>query len=97
LEALIAAREISIWFYKTFIDTGLEPGPFRPPPNPANAELALKRELESLRERNPLVAVGSHGVGWREGSGGEGKTSRAGQPTRSIVCTADHWKTPFVE
>lgn len=35
LKALIAAREIAIWFFRTFRNSKFQPGPYRPPAHAA--------------------------------------------------------------
>lgn len=50
LRALISAREISLWFHRTFKDPGFSDGAFRPPSNPKDIEEGLRKELEDLRE-----------------------------------------------
>src|SRR5262249_17459111 len=50
------ARKLAIWFHKSFGgDTHFKAGPFVPPPEPHEAERALRTELERLREE--LVAA----------------------------------------
>ena len=44
-------RQVAIWFHKTITrDTSFRPGPFLPPPDPTDAEEALREELHFLRE-----------------------------------------------
>ncbi len=44
------ARQIAIWFHRTFGKaTSFKPGPFTPPPNSANLEKELRDELDQLR------------------------------------------------
>lgn len=49
LTTLKLAREIGVWFYRTFSDSSFSPGPFVPPPDPAAATKLLVDELERLR------------------------------------------------
>jgi len=52
LAALKVARQIGIWFHRTFgNDPNFKPGPFIPPPDPAQANVALHEELEGLRAK----------------------------------------------
>lgn len=50
LSTLKIARQLGVWFQRTFADTGFAPGPFVPPPDPAAATQALHEELERLRQ-----------------------------------------------
>jgi hypothetical protein len=51
LTHLKVARELGIWFHRTFgSDRKFSPGPFVPPPDPAAATTALHQELTRLRE-----------------------------------------------
>jgi type I restriction enzyme R subunit len=44
-------RQVAIWFHKTVTkDTSFKPGPFVPPPDPADADESLRDELMCLRE-----------------------------------------------
>lgn len=49
LTTLKLARELGVWFYRTFSDPRFSPGPFVPPPDPSAATKALLDELERLR------------------------------------------------
>ena len=50
LTTLKLARELSVWFHKTFSRLpDFKPGPFIPPPPPDNAEASLREELAGLR------------------------------------------------
>jgi type I restriction enzyme R subunit len=49
LSALKIARQLGIWFYRTFAGKPISSGPFLPPPDPAAATKALHEELERLR------------------------------------------------
>jgi type I restriction enzyme, R subunit len=50
LTTLKVARELSVWFHRTFGHSpGFKPGPFVPPPPPESAEASLREELASLR------------------------------------------------
>jgi type I restriction enzyme R subunit len=52
LSALKFARQLAIWFHRTY---GKKPdfksGPFVPPPEPIDATVALREEIETLRRR----------------------------------------------
>jgi len=51
LNALKIARQLAIWFHRAFgDDPQFAPGPFVPPRTPEDAETALVKELEQLRE-----------------------------------------------
>lgn len=51
LTALKLARQLGIWFHKTVSrNQSFNPGPFQPPPDPADATKALYGELQELRE-----------------------------------------------
>lgn len=58
LANLKIARQLAIWFHRTFgSDAKFKPGPFAPPPDPNAASKALKEELERLRnERDALLS-----------------------------------------
>ena len=50
LTALKVARELSVWFHRTFSpDRHFSSGPFVPPPDPADVTASLHEELERLR------------------------------------------------
>lgn len=49
LTSLKIARQLGIWFYRTFAGKQITPGPFVPPPDPTAATQALSEELERLR------------------------------------------------
>src|SRR5579862_2387448 len=49
LTTLKLARELGIWFHRTFSDKKFVAGAFVPPPDPAAATKALQEELERLR------------------------------------------------
>ncbi|MET3842061.1 type I restriction-modification system endonuclease [Bradyrhizobium sp. OAE829] len=49
LSCLKMARQLAIWFYRTFDDQNLKPGPFQPPHAPVDASAELMIELERLR------------------------------------------------
>jgi type I restriction enzyme, R subunit len=50
LASLKIARQLAIWFYRTFKgDPKFSPGPFTPPPDPAAASKAIHEELARLR------------------------------------------------
>src|ERR1019366_1186739 len=50
LSTLKMARQLGIWFERTFGDARFSAGPFVPPPDPAAATAALHEELERLRQ-----------------------------------------------
>ncbi len=50
LSTLKIARQLGIWFERTFGDTRFSAGAFVPPPDPAAATTALHEELERLRQ-----------------------------------------------
>ena len=50
LYQLKTVRKVAVWFFKTFYDRHFKAGAFVPPPNPADADEALKSELERLRD-----------------------------------------------
>jgi type I restriction enzyme R subunit len=49
LNALKVARQLAVWFHRTFGDRGFKPGPFQPPRPPADPTPALRDEIERLR------------------------------------------------
>jgi type I restriction enzyme R subunit len=52
LSALKFARQLGIWFHRTYgKQADFKPGPFVPPPEPVDATAALKEEIDSLRQR----------------------------------------------
>src|ERR1019366_3026624 len=48
LSALKIARQVGVWFYRTFGEARFSPGPFVPPPDPSAATMALQEELARL-------------------------------------------------
>jgi type I restriction enzyme R subunit len=50
LTTLKLARQLGIWFHRTFADPKFKAGAFVPPPDPAAATEALREELERLRQ-----------------------------------------------
>lgn len=50
LSTLKIARELGIWFHRTFADKKFSAGAFVPPPDPAAATKALQEELDRLRQ-----------------------------------------------
>ena len=50
LSALKIARQVGVWFYRTFGEARFSPGPFVPPPDPSAATMALQEELARLRQ-----------------------------------------------
>ena len=53
LTNLKCARELGVWFHRTFADAKFKPGPFIPPPDPDAASKAMREELDRL----PAVAA----------------------------------------
>src|SRR6266851_4374242 len=52
LSALKFARQLGIWFHRTYgKKPDFKPGPFVPPPAPVDATAALREEIDSLRRR----------------------------------------------
>lgn len=52
LSALKFARQLGIWFHRTYgKHADFKPGPFIPPPEPFDATAPLREEIESLRRR----------------------------------------------
>jgi type I restriction enzyme, R subunit len=52
LSALKFARQLGIWFHRTYgKEPDFKPTPFVPPPEPVDATAALKEEIEGLRRR----------------------------------------------
>ena len=52
LHALKLAREVSVWFHRSFGgEPGWKPGPFVPPVPPADVSASLQREIEELKKR----------------------------------------------
>jgi type I restriction enzyme R subunit len=52
LSALKFARQLGIWFHRTYgKQADFKPGPFVPPPEPVDATAPLREEIESLRRR----------------------------------------------
>jgi type I restriction enzyme R subunit len=49
LECLKMARQLGIWFYRTFDDHNFRSGPFQPPRPPIDAEAELTAEINRLR------------------------------------------------
>jgi type I restriction enzyme R subunit len=49
LSTLKIARQLGLWFHRTFAQAGFSAGPFVPPPDPADATKALQEELGRLR------------------------------------------------
>jgi type I restriction enzyme R subunit len=49
LSGLKIARQLAVWFHKTFHDSAFKPGPFQPPRPPADPTPALQAEIERLR------------------------------------------------
>jgi type I restriction enzyme R subunit len=52
LSALKFARQLGIWFHRTYgKQAEFKPGPFVPPPEPIDATTSLRDEIENLRRR----------------------------------------------
>jgi type I restriction enzyme R subunit len=52
LSALKFARQLGIWFHRTYgKQADFKPGPFLPPPEPVDATAPLRDEIETLRRR----------------------------------------------
>jgi type I restriction enzyme R subunit len=49
LSGLKIARQLGIWFHKTFFDSAFKPSPFQPPRPPGDPTPALNQEIERLR------------------------------------------------
>jgi type I restriction enzyme, R subunit len=49
LSSLKIARQLGIWFHRTFAQARFSPGPFVPPPDPAASTKVLQEELQRLR------------------------------------------------
>lgn len=57
LTGLKVARQLAIWFHRTFEDRAFRPGPFQPPRPPPGPTAPLRDELEWLRaERNASLS-----------------------------------------
>ena len=50
LTTLKIARQLGVWYYRTFIDRNFKSGPFVPPADPAAATAALHEEMVRLRQ-----------------------------------------------
>jgi len=50
LTTLKLARQLGIWFHRTFADASFAPGPFVPPSDPDHVTDALRNELKQLRQ-----------------------------------------------
>ena len=52
LSGLKLARQIAVWFHKTYgKDPNFRPGPFVPPPEPEDASAGLRAEIEGLQQK----------------------------------------------
>lgn len=51
LYQLRMARELGVWFHRTFAEPSFKPGPFIPPADPKAESKALAAELQRLREQ----------------------------------------------
>ncbi|MBU8900842.1 type I restriction-modification system endonuclease [Corallococcus sp. M34] len=60
LHGLKLARVLAIWFHRTFgKERGFSPGPFIPPPDPAQESKTLAQELERLRSELAQATLGA--------------------------------------
>lgn len=50
LTAIKTARQLAIWFHRSFGGAGFKPGPFQPPRAPDDPTVALKAELAALKD-----------------------------------------------
>jgi len=50
LASLKLARQIGLWFHRTFKDADYQSGPFIPPPSPRNESEELRLEMERLKK-----------------------------------------------
>jgi type I restriction enzyme R subunit len=50
LSGLKIARQLGVWFHRTFAERRFKPGPFVPPPDPEVGTKAIHDELERLRK-----------------------------------------------
>jgi hypothetical protein len=70
LEALKFARQLGVWFHRTY---GRQPrfkaGPFVPPPEPADATATLREEIETPPCRSPGRAASPGRSSGRRGCG----------------------------
>ena len=56
LAALKVARQLALWFHRTFSDRAFRAGPFEPPRAPPDPTAALREELDRLRSELPAAA-----------------------------------------
>lgn len=51
MDGLKVARELAVWFHRSFgaVGSGFKPGPFIPPPDPSSELRLLQAEIEGLR------------------------------------------------
>jgi type I restriction enzyme R subunit len=49
LNGLKVARQLAVWFHRSFGDRTFKPGPFQPPQPPTDPTAVLRQELERLR------------------------------------------------
>jgi type I restriction enzyme R subunit len=56
LACLKLARQLAIWFHRTFGRADFKPGPFQPPRPPLDATVALRDELARLRSEQEATA-----------------------------------------
>jgi type I restriction enzyme R subunit len=55
MAALKIARQLAVFFHRTFGDHAFRPGPFQPPKAPEDAAAALQAEIERLRAEREAV------------------------------------------
>ena len=55
LAALKVARQLAVWFHRTFGDRAFRAGPFEPPRAPSDPTAALREELDRLRSELPAA------------------------------------------
>ena len=55
LAALKVARQLALWFHRTFGDRAFRAGPFEPPRAPPDPTAALREELDRLRSELPAA------------------------------------------
>jgi hypothetical protein len=55
LSCLKMARQLAIWFYRTFDDQNFKPGAFEPPRAPVDATVEVKAELQRLKAEKEVA------------------------------------------
>jgi type I restriction enzyme, R subunit len=87
LACLKMARQLGIWFYRTFVDRDFKVGPFQPPRSPHDASAELKSELERLRaERDAAVAIDPL-ARWRDRLTAMGRRRASASPRSRLSST----------